>query len=62
MDHSVTFVAGVNLGDGKSQVMFLGLWYADNLVRTSAGWRMSERVEERCFDHNTPGTVRVTEE
>lgn len=52
----------VNLGEAKSQVMFLGLWYVDKLVRTPEGWRMSERVEEQCYNHNAPGTVRVSEE
>ena len=36
-------------GDGK-QVMFCGLWYVDEFVRTPEGWRMSRRVEEKCFD------------
>ena len=47
----------VNLPDGKSQVMFLGLWYHDKFVRTAQGWRMSERVEQKCFDYNVPGGV-----
>ncbi len=51
----------VNLGEGKSQVMFLGLWYVDKLIRTPDGWRMRERVEEACYNHNAPNTVRVTE-
>src|ERR1700704_6777789 len=34
----------------KSQIMFCGLWYVDEFVRTSEGWRMSRRVEEKCFD------------
>ena len=36
-------------GDQK-QVMFCGLWYVDEFVRTPEGWRMSRRVEEKCFD------------
>jgi hypothetical protein len=47
----------VPLGEGKSQVMFLGLWYHDEFVRTPQGWRMSRRVEQKCFDHNVPGGV-----
>jgi len=47
----------VNLPDGKAQVMFLGLWYHDKFVRTAQGWRMSERVEQKCFDYNVPGGV-----
>jgi hypothetical protein len=33
-----------------NQVMFCGLWYEDEFVRTEAGWRMSRRVETKCFD------------
>ena len=49
----------VNLGEGKTQVMFLGLWYHDKFVRTAQGWRMSERVEQKCFDYNVPGAVNT---
>ncbi|HEY7052967.1 MAG TPA: nuclear transport factor 2 family protein [Mycobacterium sp.] len=38
------------LGGDKGQVMFCGLWYVDEFVRTPEGWRMSRRVEEKCFD------------
>ncbi|MDZ7887402.1 MAG: nuclear transport factor 2 family protein [Mycobacterium sp.] len=37
------------LGDEK-QVLFCGLWYDDEFVRTADGWRMVRRVEEKCFD------------
>ena len=36
------------MGDGK--VFWCGLWYVDEFVRTPEGWRMSRRVEEKCFD------------
>jgi len=49
----------VPLPQGGSQVMFLGLWYLDKLVRTPAGWRISERVEESCYRHNVPEHVRA---
>lgn len=45
------------LPDGASQVMFLGLWYVDQLLRTAAGWRISQRVEESCFIHNVPSSL-----
>ncbi len=32
------------------QVMFCGLWYDDEFVRTADGWRMTRRVETKCFD------------
>jgi ketosteroid isomerase-like protein len=28
---------------------FCGLWYHDRLVRTPEGWRIAERVEEKCY-------------
>ena len=34
--------------DGKEQSYTCGLWYVDQLVRTPEGWRIAERVEERC--------------
>lgn len=36
-------------GDG-GQVMFCGLWYDDEFIRTPDGWRMTRRVETKCFD------------
>jgi hypothetical protein len=32
------------------QVMFCGLWYDDEFARTADGWRMTRRVETKCFD------------
>jgi len=43
----LVFPAGA---DGQSQILFVGIWYVDELVRTDAGWRMTKRVEEKCFD------------
>lgn len=37
------------LGD-DGQVLFCGLWYDDEFVRTADGWRMTRRVETKCFD------------
>jgi SnoaL-like domain len=50
----------VPLPQGGSQVMFLGLWYLDKLVRTPAGWRIRERVEEACYQHNVPAHVTAS--
>lgn len=47
----------VALPGGGTQVMFLGLWYADRFVRTPNGWRMAERVEERSWGHNVPAAL-----
>jgi hypothetical protein len=35
---------------GDNQIYFVGIWYVDEFVRTSEGWRMCRRVEEKCFD------------
>ena len=32
------------------QLLFVGLWYEDALIRTPEGWRMTRRVEVKCFD------------
>ena len=39
----------MKLGE-DGQIMFCGLWYDDEFVRTDAGWRMTRRVETKCFD------------
>ena len=33
------------------QMLFCGLWYDDEFVRTPDGWRMTRRVETKCFDN-----------
>ena len=37
---------------GEPRMFFCGLWYLDRFVRTEAGWRISERVEEKSWTHN----------
>ncbi|MBY8966556.1 nuclear transport factor 2 family protein [Algiphilus sp.] len=49
----------VRLEEGTEQTFFLGLWYHDQWQRTEAGWRIRERVEEKCFDHNVPAALAV---
>jgi hypothetical protein len=44
----------IDLGNGDSQVMFQGLWYVDELVRTPGGWRISHRAERDYYAHNVP--------
>jgi hypothetical protein len=36
--------------DSGGQLLFLGLWYDDEFVRTPAGWRLTRRVEVKCLD------------
>jgi hypothetical protein len=37
-------------GGDANQILFVGIWYVDELIRTPEGWRMTRRVEEKCFD------------
>jgi hypothetical protein len=39
---------------GEPRVFFCGLWYHDEYLRTLDGWRITRRVEEKCFTHNMP--------
>jgi SnoaL-like domain len=34
----------------QKQILFCGLWYDDEFIRTGDGWRMTRRVETKCFD------------
>jgi hypothetical protein len=34
----------------EQQILFVGIWYVDEFIRTEQGWRMNKRVEEKCFD------------
>jgi hypothetical protein len=38
------------LDGDEQQVLFCGLWYDDEFVRTADGWRINRRVETKCFD------------
>jgi hypothetical protein len=38
------------LGGDQNQILFCGLWYDDEFIRTPDGWRMSRRVEAKVFD------------
>ena len=38
------------MGGDSGQIYFVGIWYVDEFIRTAQGWRMSKRVEEKCFD------------
>ena len=44
----------VDLGEGKRQVFFQGLWYRNRLVRTKGGWKIKELLEEGYWTHNIP--------
>jgi hypothetical protein len=38
------------LGGDQKQILFCGLWYDDEFIRTAEGWRMRRRVEAKVFD------------
>ena len=38
------------LGGDQNQILYCGLWYEDEFIRTPEGWRLSSRVETKCFD------------
>jgi len=40
--------------EGQPHVFFVGLWYRDTLIRTTAGWRIQTRHEELSYFHNLP--------
>jgi hypothetical protein len=48
----------MDLPDVKNHVMFFGLWYMDQYLRTPEGWRITERIEDNCFNFNMPGVLR----
>jgi len=40
---------GTDDGNGGLKIFYVGAWYVDKLVRTSEGWRIAERFEEKAF-------------
>jgi len=44
--------------DGGEDTMFLGLWYLDKYTRTKDGWRITERVEKKCYSFNMPDWMK----
>ena len=39
----------MKLSDDNDQIMFCGLWYDDEFIRTADGWRMTRRGETKCI-------------
>ena len=59
---TILFNPMVHEGEGgERQTFFMGLWYRDSLVRTPAGWRISERYEELGWTHNLPAMAPAPE-
>jgi hypothetical protein len=38
-----------NGADGQQQTLFVGLWYHDTWLRTTDGWRISSRRQEKGY-------------
>jgi len=46
--------------DGSLHIFTVGAYYIDKLVRTDAGWRICERVEEQGFlDGSLPAALQI---
>jgi hypothetical protein len=46
----------MTMGDADApDLMVCGLWYVDKLVRTTDGWRIKERVEDKVYMKVFPG-------
>ena len=41
---------------GRERVMTNGFWYIDEFVRTADGWRIRQRVQQRCYVRG-PGPI-----
>jgi hypothetical protein len=41
-------------GEDDGHIFFCGLWYVDEYLRTDAGWRIKNRVEEKSYLFNRP--------
>jgi len=44
---------GFQNSDGSMHIFTVGAYYIDELVRTAAGWRIKQRVEEQAFLEGT---------
>jgi len=40
--------------DPATPPLFVGLWYHDTFARTSVGWRISSRVQQKGYLHGLP--------
>jgi hypothetical protein len=40
--------------DAATPPMFVGMWYFDSFVRTTDGWRMTSRMQQKGYLHGLP--------
>ena len=51
---SMQYIAVKMETSSGERVVFSGIWFADELMRTGEGWRISRRHEELAWRHNFP--------
>ena len=51
---SMQYIAVKAQGSEGVRVVFSGIWFRDELVRTEQGWRIAKRYEELAWRHNFP--------
>lgn len=49
----------MSMPDGGTQTYFIGLWYVDEYRRTTDGWRINRRVEEKSWVFNAPDFMNL---
>ena len=47
------------IDSGEEEAVFIGLWYLDNLSRTSDGWRIKKRKLELCYVYDQPEQLNI---
>lgn len=52
--HGKTICTNPMVINADGTVMFVGLWYVDEFLRTQKGWRISSRYEENSWRYNVP--------
>jgi len=51
---SMQYIAVKMDGSDGVRVVFSGIWFRDELIRTEQGWRIARRHEELAWRHNFP--------
>ena len=51
---SMQYIAVKMETSSDTRVVFSGIWFRDELARTSAGWKIRRRYEELAWRHNFP--------
>ena len=51
---TMQYIAVKMTGSDGERVVFSGIWFHDEVVRTQDGWRIAKRYEELAWRHNFP--------